>query len=188
MPKLVAPIAGFADERWATVPDHPDYEISDLGRVRAARPRKGTYVGRMLGTRHMPAGYRLAIFIENGEETAMALHRLVYSLFCGAIPSGYHVHHINGNLTDNRAANLQALTPRDHIHLAIPGGKVGCAPGANGGERNGMSKLTDEEVREIRRLRRMGRPAKQLAQQYGINRNYVYDLAAGNFRAAASEV
>lgn len=30
------------------------------------------------------------------------------------VPDGYHVHHANGDKTDNRLANLEVLSPSDH--------------------------------------------------------------------------
>lgn len=46
-------------------------------------------------------------------------HHVVY---CGhngmtEIPSGYHVHHINGDKMDNRPANLEMLTASEHTRL-----------------------------------------------------------------------
>jgi DNA invertase Pin-like site-specific DNA recombinase len=42
-------------------------------------------------------------------------------------------------------------------------------PGLLSGERNGRSKITDDERNEIRRLRRSGWKAKGLAALYGLS-------------------
>lgn len=44
-------------------------------------------------------------------------HRLVAELAFGAIPEGYHVHHINGTPGDNRICNLAILSKADHARL-----------------------------------------------------------------------
>lgn len=44
-------------------------------------------------------------------------HRLVAEATYGAIPDGYHVHHINHKRFDNRAINLELLSPEEHAAL-----------------------------------------------------------------------
>lgn len=44
-------------------------------------------------------------------------HRLVADQVFGGIPEGYHVHHINGKRFDNRASNLEILSPANHARL-----------------------------------------------------------------------
>lgn len=42
------------------------------------------------------------------------LHRDIYEKAHGKIDDNMHVHHVNGNPTDNRLENLVALTPAEH--------------------------------------------------------------------------
>lgn len=41
-------------------------------------------------------------------------HRVVWENHHGAIPSGHHVHHRNGDRRDNRIENLELLSSHDH--------------------------------------------------------------------------
>ena len=41
-------------------------------------------------------------------------HRVVYERHFGPIPKGFHVHHKNEDIYDNRPENLEALSPVDH--------------------------------------------------------------------------
>ena len=43
------------------------------------------------------------------------LHRDVWEFHNGPIPSGYHVHHIDGNPTNNAPENLQAFPSAVHF-------------------------------------------------------------------------
>lgn len=46
-----------------------------------------------------------------------ALHREVYKNECGEIPEGYHVHHKDGDTTNNDPSNLEIVTPQEHAEL-----------------------------------------------------------------------
>lgn len=52
-----------------------------------------------------------------GEQCKPFEHRLVADQVFDGIPEGYHVHHINGKRFDNRASNLEILSPADHARL-----------------------------------------------------------------------
>lgn len=51
-----------------------------------------------------------------------ALHRAIWIYFCGEIPTGYHVHHIDNNKNNNSISNLTLLSETDHHHLHMPKG------------------------------------------------------------------
>lgn len=62
--------------------------------------------------------------IENdkGERRLEFQHRRVWREAYGEIPKGCHIHHINGNRTDNALGNLICYTPEEHylIHHPLP--------------------------------------------------------------------
>ena len=53
-------------------------------------------------------------------EANLRLHREVWMAAYGPIPKGYHVHHKNGDKTDNRLENLELITHGEHSsrHMA----------------------------------------------------------------------
>ena len=59
-------------------------------------------------------------------------YRKIYEAYYGPIPVGqngnsYHIHHINGNCTDNKIENLIALSAEDHYKLHLEQGDYGAA-------------------------------------------------------------
>jgi hypothetical protein len=52
------------------------------------------------------------------------MHRVVAACWLEGFTPDKHIHHINGNKTDNRAENLECLTAKEHMaerHLGING-------------------------------------------------------------------
>ncbi len=53
----------------------------------------------------------------SGRERFEMLHRFIWRQLFGPIPDGYVIHHINGDIADNRPCNLQMMTRRAHSRL-----------------------------------------------------------------------
>lgn len=51
----------------------------------------------------------------HGETGERLLHRVVWALSNGPIPAEHHIHHRNGDWTDNRLDNLECISAQDHI-------------------------------------------------------------------------
>lgn len=45
------------------------------------------------------------------------IHQAVYNYYCGEIPDGYIIHHIDENKADNDISNLECLTPTEHRRI-----------------------------------------------------------------------
>jgi uncharacterized protein YbdZ (MbtH family) len=59
----------------------------------------------------------------------ISLHRYVWEKQKGKIPTGWDVHHINGNKQDNRISNLECLPKAEHTRKYSPhcnGAKHNC--------------------------------------------------------------
>ena len=93
-------------ELWLPIPGWPNYEVSDLGRVRNIN-------GRVLKPFTKSHSY-LAVDLHHGDAMRRAyVHRLVLESFVGACPAGCEAYHVNDVATDNRLANLR-WTPHAH--------------------------------------------------------------------------
>jgi len=119
-----APVSKMPGENWRPVPRYPDYEVSDLGRVR--------HGGRMLKAVHTSKGrYASVGLYRNGKPKKKTVHSLVMEAFVGPRPPGMHICHGNGNALDNRLSNLRYGTPQENVddsfksrcHIVRPNGE-----------------------------------------------------------------
>ena len=96
-------------ERWLTIVEHPDYEVSNKGRVRNKRN------GRVLKPMPNRDGgyYRVAL---NGK--CYYIHRLVAGAFFDGDHHNIDVNHIDGNKSNNELPNLEWCTRKENIHHA----------------------------------------------------------------------
>lgn len=152
-------------ERWRPVPGYEGlYSVSDLGRVRRDRTTTCTKAGKVLSSAGLRMGYPSLQLSKDNRRKSFAVHRLVAAAFIGARPTGQEVNHINGVKTDNRLSNLEYLTSSANQLHAFRTGLQDCS-----GSRNGRSKLTEADVRAIRRAS-TGKRGEQaaFARQYGV--------------------
>ncbi|WP_374198404.1 HNH endonuclease [Streptomyces sp. ISL-12] len=110
------------------------------------------------------------------------MHRAVCEAFHGPPPSTAHqAAHLDGNPANNAASNLAWATPSENAaHCAEHGT-------AQRGALHYASKVTERDVRVIRRARRLGISPARLAARFGIHRATVGNIAAGRTWAHVGE-
>lgn len=145
-------------EEWRDVPGYEGwYQVSNLGQIRRIAPGKSTFVGRILNPKTDDHGYIRITLHKKGRGKTIRIHRIIMETFHGECPSGMEVNHKNGDKTDNRLSNLEYVTLQENMHHSW---NVLGRPNMAKGEGHGMSKLTDNDVREIRRLFETGQYTK----------------------------
>ena len=153
------------------IPGHPGYHVSDSGVVFS------DLSGRMKALRIFKVltnkSYEREV-VQLGRGVNCKVHRLVCMTFHGAPPSRLHiVAHLNGDSLDNRAENLAWKSQRENEADKLLHGT------SNRGARHGMSKLTAEKVKEIRRLRSEGVMQKDIATKFEISQTTVSQIVRG---------
>lgn len=162
---------------WLSIalPGFSGFEISADGKVRNPR------TGRVLKQRISSKGYPTVGLWQPGRKSLPVLvHRAVAATFIGPCPEGHAVNHINGIKTDNRATNLEYMTLGDNNRHAIAAGLVDTEKRREIARRmKRPTKLSEEQVREIRRRRAAGEPRLRIAEEYGVDRGTVSNITLG---------
>lgn len=164
--------------KWRAVPDWEGwYEVSDTGIVRSVdrtinfsdgRVRK--YRGKILSTYTDDFGYLKVTMKANGHFERVHVHVLVAAAHIGPRPPGKQVRHWDGNHTNNSRKNLRYGTAQENADDTSRLGRW-----------NPKSKLTNEQVREIRAAR--GKvTGVELARRYGTSTAHVCNIQLGNRR------
>ena len=114
-------------EEWRGVEGFPDYEVSNLGRVRSKRLNnrwnpQGEW--RILATRFIGSSknapllgryHGCALYNEHGRKDRF-VHHLVLEAFVGRRPGGMQACHNDDNPNNNRLENLRWDTPTANNH------------------------------------------------------------------------
>lgn len=152
-------------ERWVPIQGYEGlYEVSDHGRVRRMVRRHFSEVIQIpaplaLKPRNM-GRYKGVCLAKDAGVKYLYLHRLVAQHFIGPAPTPKHdVAHEDGTRDNNHWANLRWKTRKENMADCVKHGT------RLRGEAVGNSKLTEEDVREIRNT-----PGTQstIAKRFGV--------------------
>ena len=104
---------------WRTIPECPNYEVSNTGKVR----NKTT--NRTLSPGITKAGYaQVNLPSENGQKNRY-VHRLVARVFIGDPNDDQEVNHKDGHKLNNFATNLEWVTSSENTRHAVENGLIG---------------------------------------------------------------
>lgn len=136
----------LAKEKWRDVGGYVGvYSVSDLGRVRRDLPASGTRTG-LLKLRALHDGYIRARLSRENVIKDKKVHVLVAAAFIGPKPPGHEVNHKDAVKSNCRLSNLEYKTKEGNTRHAMD---MGLIPK---GSKHSNAKLTENQVREIRRL------------------------------------
>lgn len=109
--------------------------------------------------------------VEAGRIRNIYLQRLIWLAFKGRIPEGYQVNHDDGNKSNNRLSNFSLLTNAQNTADGYKRNDNSARQGVN----HTLSKLTDKQVRFIRR--KAGTiTQRQLASRFGVTQKVVSNV------------
>lgn len=160
----------IGEEKAKELPFYPDYLITSMGRVYSKLSKK------WLHPVVTDTGYysvTLTDEFKSRPRKRFKVHILVAKLFCYRESGATQVNHIDNNKLNNNYQNLEWVTPsenRQH-YLDFIGEDL------NGGTRKMF--LTEEKVREIKRLVRSGVSQTQVAKLFNCRREHICNILAG---------
>lgn len=170
-------------ETWKDIPGFEGaYQVSDLGRVWSLDRvkiyfRNGAAItrrhkGRILQTYENAArgGYNYVNLQTEAVGHKFRVGCLVALAFLGPRPAGHQVCHDNGVTHDDRLKNLRYDTPAGN---ASDKKKHGTDPR---GERHGGARLTEEDVR---RIKKSGASSRVLSDELGVGQSQINHIRRG---------
>ena len=167
-------------EEWKDIPGFDGgYQISNLGNVRSClnchRGKKFVYKPRRLSfTKDGYIKVRL-LYAKRGIDCCYKVHRLVAEAFVSNPYNKETVNHIDGDKTNNSFDNLEWADRSEQLVHAYSHG----LRKAKKGSENSQSKLTEEQVNEIRSLYRKGSrvySSVKLGKMFNVSHNAILSI------------
>lgn len=93
-------------EIWKTIIDYPDYQVSNLGRIKSFKYGREKILKNRIDNKGY---YRVELWGEEKGKT-FKVHRLVYFTFNPNADESLEINHINEDKGDNRIENLEICT------------------------------------------------------------------------------
>lgn len=177
------------EEIWKDIKGYEGlYIVSDLGKVRSLE-RECTQLNGLTGnynTRTLPAkevatfkdkdGYIKVKLNKSGVKNNHMVHRLVATAFIPNPENKPEVNHKFGIKSDNRASELEWMTTSENQQHAHDNKLYECQKG----ETNGMSKLSEGQVREIHKLYATGDFTQDyLSKRYNVAGSAISRILTG---------
>ena len=116
------------------------------------------------------SGYWIVALHRHGSQHTRTVHRLVWEAFHGPRPDGMEINHRNGDKADNSLANLELVTSSGNKAHAR---SIGLTPART------TSKLTPENVSEIRKALVAGESQSSVAARFGVRQPAISDIVTG---------
>lgn len=182
-------------ELWKQLLEAPEYEISNFGNVRYIPTGK---IRKYNADDKGYCKYRLGGV--DGKRISIHPHKSVAQYFLPP-PAQYildwaagtkykvpYINHIDGNKLNNHADNLEWCTASENLKHGRDNGLIPLPKVI--GSRNGNTKLTEEQVIEIRSVyipydKQYG--ATPLALKYGVDKSLISGIASSKYRIHVKE-
>lgn len=118
------------EEIWKAIPGFEGlYEASTLGRIKTLQKSWNVGRGGVITRREKVLtpifdkdGYCKVSLYKNNRKKQKSVHRLVAQAFIPNLDNKPHVNHKDGDKTNNRADNLEWVTPAENVHHSIDTG------------------------------------------------------------------
>jgi len=155
------------------IPNYPGYFVTKCGKVWSGPKGINNTTGKWLkGTaQNKRSGHLVINLWKNKKPKTQYIHRLVLEAFVGPCPEGMECRHLDGNPQNNNLSNLCWGTDAENCADRKRHGTE------NTGEKQGRSKLTEQNVRMIIYIQRTGELArKEIAKIFSVSPGTISDI------------
>lgn len=141
------------------------FEISQSGVIRNVKTKaiKSQYVS--------DTGYYMITISKNNKSKPYRVHRLLANNFIENPKKLKEVNHIDGNKLNNDLSNLEWVSHFGNMQHAFSTGLAN-----NTGVKNGMAKLNESKVSEIKELLKNGVSQYKIAEKYNVSRSAILKI------------
>ncbi len=169
--EILSKKVSLPEEIWKPISGFPEYEVSNLGRIRSWRRVKPwrKNAPKIMVQNPSNGGYLMVFFHYHKQRWVKYPHRLVLEAFVGSCPEGQECNHKDGNKNNCHLDNLEWISPSENIRHALMNGLR--IPGQ--GEKAPNSKLKEGEVWLIRKLAASGVMGVLISKIFKLSRGQV---------------
>ena len=129
------------------------------------------------------SGYKY-VHLSGSKNKSLYVHRLVAIKFVDNPKNYLEVNHVDGNKFNNVFLNLKWVTRQENIDHSWATGlltdEIMANRKSNKGSNHGLSKLTESDIPQIRRLRNNGKTVKEISFLFNVSIRTIYDILSGN--------
>lgn len=147
-------------DNWRDIPDFADYKVNELGDIKSFKRYPD---GKHISPYKDKDGYLCVSLRCDGESKAQKVHRIVANTFISNPDNLPQVNHKNGHKFDNTRPNLQWYTHTENQHHAWDTGLK-------------VSKLTVDEVRDIKKMLDLGHTNIEIAKIYNVDQSTISNI------------
>lgn len=151
------------------------YSVDNMGNVYSVCYNWRGYGERKLKTNINKYGYATVSLTKESKSKNVRVHKIVAEAFLGNKPDGLQIRHLDGNKLNNNFENLKYGTAMENAQDREIHGNTAR------GERIGTSKLTDNQVNEIRSSFNKRGDMVKLSKKYGVSVTTIYYIIKGIF-------
>ena len=169
------------NEIWKPIPGYEElYSVSNIGRVKRNKYVTRKAVDYILKQRLNSHGYLDIAISKDSNEKRFVVHRLVTLAFIGE--SSLCVNHVDGIKTNNRVWNLEYVTYAQNNQHSF---HIGLSPSGERhwsrlhperilrGESINRAKLSEEDVKQIKRMLADGYKIREIASLFKMSYNAI---------------
>ena|SRR3989304_3536307 len=150
--------------RWKPIDGYEHcYLVSDTGLIKSVARYRPSREGNIRRPTY-PRGYVYVELSKNNKKSKRSVHRMVALAFIPNPMRLPEVNHLDGDKKNNRVSNLEWCTKSENQLHSF---RIGRVPACVQGKRNPNAKLTELQVKEIRK-RMIMEKTTHLAKEYGV--------------------